>query len=320
MVLGAGLLTATTQAMAQEDGQPDRLQFNAGVAHTWDSNYDRTPEKDPEQITVANAGVRLKQDISRQEFSASAGAARYQHDERDRYDTTTWAGGLGWSGAIGNSFSPYLSWARRERLVDRAEFEDKDVVTEKEARGGLVIRPGVHWSFPLRARRLDQDHSNSSQEALNYTDEEVSAGAGYTTSKGSSVSLSLISGEREYPDQNRDRPDDIPERGNLDYDYTTLELDTIWVVSPRTQLESRLGLFDRDGEANDGTGGYMLVEGRWEATYKTDITTGFEYKEPAIGETSDSASETQRFYVDLEWQATASPLYQPVTRYPTVWN
>ncbi|MGM0569520.1 MAG: hypothetical protein ACQET2_02250 [Pseudomonadota bacterium] len=299
-----GLIAASGTALAQDTEQPDRFRFNAGVGHTWDSNYDRVPEDDPEQITTASAGVRINQELSRQRFTFSAGATRHEHDERDNFDTTTWGGGAAWKGAIGNAFKPHLSWARRERLVDRAEFEDKDVVTEEETTGGLVIAPGNNWSFPLTARRLDQEHSNDSQEALDYTDEEVSAGTRYTSARGSSIGLKVISGQREYPNQNLARPEDIPEQGDLDFDYTTVEFETNWVVSPETQLEARLGMFDRDGEANDGTGGYALLEGRWAATSKTDVATGFEYTEPAIGETSDSASEIQRFYLDLEWQAT----------------
>ena len=304
LTLAITLLGTSAAAVAQEVEQPDRFRFNAGVGHTWDSNYDRVPDDDPEQISTANAGVRINQELSRQRFTLSAGATRYEHDERDNFDTTTWGGGAAWKGAIGNAFKPHLSWSRRERLVDRAEFEDKDVVTEEETTGGLVITPGNNWSFPLTLRRLDQEHSNDSQEALDYTDEEASVGTRYTSARGSTIGLKVISGQREYPHQDRVRPEDIPESGDLDFDYTTVEFETNWVVSPKTQLESRLGMFDRDGEANDGTGGYALLEGRWAATYKTHVTTGFEYTEPAIGETSDSASEIQRFYLDLEWQAT----------------
>ncbi|SES95796.1 hypothetical protein [Marinobacter segnicrescens] len=304
LTLAISLLGMSAAAVAQEVEQPDRFRFNAGIGHTWDSNYDRVPDDDPEQISTANAGVRINQELSRQRFTLSAGATRYEHDERDNFDTTTWGGGAAWKGTIGNAFKPHLSWSRRERLVDRAEFEDKDVVTEEETTGGLVITPGNNWSFPLTLRRLDQAHSNDSQEALDYTDEEASVGTRYTSARGSTIGLKVINGQREYPHQDRVRPEDIPESGDLDFDYTTVEFETNWVVSPKTQLESRLGMFDRDGEANDGTGGYALLEGRWAATYKTHVTTGFEYTEPAIGETSDSASEIQRFYLDLEWQAT----------------
>lgn len=291
-------------ATAQEPEQPDTLTFNAGLAHTWDSNYDRIPEDDPEQITTANAGVRFNQTLSRQRLSARAAVRRYRHDERAGLDTTTWAGGAGWYGAIGNHIKPSLSWARSERLVDRAEFEGKDVVTEDEVKAGLVIAPGHHWGFPLSVRRREQEHSNDSQEALDFTDEEASAGVRYTSNRGSTIGVNVIGGQREYPSQNRARPEDVPERGDLDYDYTTLEFETNWVVSPKTQLESRLGFFDRDGDANDGTGGYALIEGRWQATYKTGFTGGLQYSEPAIGETSNSPSESQRVYLDVEWQAT----------------
>lgn len=300
----AALMCLASPATAQEPERPDRFQFNADLGHTRDSNYDRLPDSDPEQITTGTAGIRLNQTLSRQEFNARAAVTRYRFDERDELDTSLWSGGLGWQGRIGKRLKPSLSWSQTERLVDRAEFEARDILTDDDIRGGLVYILGPHWSIPLRARRLEQEHSNDSQTALDYIDEQVSVGAFYTSDRYSTAGINLIRGDREYPNQGRTRPEDIPERGDLDYDYLTVELETNWVVSPKTQLEGRLGFFNRDGEANDGSGGYAIVEARWKPTYKTRLTTGVQYTEPPIGETSNSPSEVERIYLDVEWQAT----------------
>lgn len=300
----AALLCMTFPVVAQEPERPDRFQFNADLGHTRDSNYDRQPDDDPEQITTGTAGVRLNQTLSRQHFNARAAVTRYRFDERDELDTSTWAGGIGWQGNIGSKLKPSLSWSRAERLVDRAEFEERDILTDETVRGGLVYSLGPHWNIPVKAVRLEQEHSNDSQTALDYIDEQVSIGASYTSDRNSTAGINLIRGDREYPNQSGARPEDIPERGDLDYDYLTLELETNWVVSPKTQLEGRLGFYERDGEANDGSGGYALVEARWKPTYKTKLTTGVQYTEPPIGETSNSPSQIERIYFDVEWQAT----------------
>lgn len=292
---------------AQQAERPDRFQFHANLGHTRDSNYDRLPEDDPEQITTGTAGIRLNQTLSRQHFNARAAVTRYEFDERDELDTSTWSGGVGWQGNIGSRLRPYLSWSQTERLVDRAEFEGKDVVTDDTLRGGVSYSLGPHWSIPFKAQRVDQEHSNDTQVALDYTDRQASIGAMYTSDRNSTAGINLISGDREYPNQDLTRPDDIPE-DDLDYDYLTVELESKWVVSPKTQLEGRLGFFDRDGEANDGSGGYALVEARWKPTYKTKLTTGVQYTEPPIGETSNSPSQVERVYLDLEWQATTKIL------------
>lgn len=300
----AALLCAITPVAAQEAERPDRFQFNADLGHTRDSNYDRRPDDDPEQITTGSAGVRLNQTLSRQDFNVRASVTRYRFDERDELDTSLWSGGVGWQGQIGNRLRPSLSWSQTERLVDRAEFEERDVITDENTRAGLVYSLGPHWNIPVKAQRVDQEHSNDSQTALDYIDEQISVGASYTSDRNSTAGINLIRGDREYPNQNRARPEDIPERGDLDYDYLTVELETNWVVSPKTQLEGRLGFYERDGEANDGSGGYALLEARWKPTYKTRLTTGVQYTEPPIGETSNSPSEIERIYLDLEWQAT----------------
>lgn len=301
----AVLMGLATPVLAQEPEGPDRFEFNADLGHTRDSNYDRLPgNDDPEQITTGSVGVRLNQTLSRQDFTARAAVTRLQFNERDELDTSLWSGGLGWQGSIGSRLRPSLSWSQTERLVDRTEFEGRDVITEDALRGGVVWILGPHWNIPFRARRIEQEHSNDSQIALDYEDQQASIGAFYTSDRNSTAGINLIAGEREYPNQDDTRPEDLPERGDLDYDYVTVELESTWVVSPKTQLEGRLGFFDRQGEANDGSGGYALIEGRWKPTYKTRVITGIQYTEPPIGETSNSPSEVQRVYLDVEWQAT----------------
>ncbi|MFC4261033.1 hypothetical protein ACFOZ5_18585 [Marinobacter lacisalsi] len=300
----AALLFMASPVAAQESERPDRFQFNVDLGHTRDSNYDRLPDNDPEQITTGKAGIRLNQTLSRQHFNARAAVTRYRFDERDELDTSIWSGGVGWQGSIGSRFKPSLSWSQTEQLVDRAEFEGRDILTDETVRGGLVYSLGPHWNIPVRAQRVEQEHSNETQTALDYIDEQVSVGASYVSDRNSSAGINLIHGDREYPNQNRTRPEDIPDRDDLDYDYWTVELETNWVISPKTQLEGRLGFFERDGEANDGSGGYALIEARWKPTYKTRLTTGVQYTEPAIGETANSPSEIERIYIDAEWQAT----------------
>lgn len=302
------LLVTASPAIAQDVEPPDRFQFTADLGHTRDSNYDREPGNDPENINTGTAGIRINQTLSRQNFNARAAVTRNEFDEREELDTTTWSGGAGWRGAIGNRIKPYLSWGYSEDLVDRAEFEGKDVLTNEVFRGGLVYALGPHWNIPIRAQRVDQEHSNDSQTSLDYIEDQISVGLLYTSDRYSTAGLNLISGQREYPNQNQSRPDDIPADEDLDYDYTTVELESTWVVSPKTQLEGRVGFFDRDGEANDGSGGYALVEGRWKPTYKTKLTTGVQYTEPPIGERSNSPSEIERIYLDAEWQATTKIL------------
>ncbi len=304
LVLPLAMAALASSALAQQPEESDTLTFNAGLGHTWDSNYDRDPQENQEQITTGSAGVEFDRTFSRQRLSASIGATRFNHDQRNELDTTVWGGGAAWRGEVGDHFRTLLSWSRSERLVDRAEFEGKDVITEDELEAGLVLVSGNNLEFPITARRVDQEHSNESQDALDYTDEEASAGIRWVTNRRSHIGINVISGQRDYPSQYQDRPEDIPRQEDLNFDYRTVELETLWVISPKTQLESRLGYFNREGDVNDGSGGMALVEGRWQPTAKLDLVTGLELTQPAIGETSNSPSENRRLYVDVVWQAT----------------
>ena len=298
------LLSLSAPVVAQQSQRPDRLYFSADFGHTRDSNYDRVPDDDAEQITTGTAGIHLNQTLSRQYFSAGAAVTRYMFGEGGELDTSLWSGRVDWHSNVGNRLKPSLSWSRTERLLDRAEFEQRDILTDENLRGGLVFALGPHWRIPLKARHLEQEHSSDSQKALNYIDEQISIGATYTSDRNSKAGINLVGGDREYPNQDRVRPEDIPERADLDFAYLTLELETNWVISPKTQLEGRLGFFDRNGEANDGSGGYALVDARWKPTHKTKLASGLQYTEPPIGETANSPSRIERLHFGVEWQAT----------------
>lgn len=310
VLTAALLLTSPVQSQERERVEErDPVAFDAAVKHLWDSNYNRTPDGGQEQVTVASVGVRGNHDIRRQQFSGHLGAARHQHDRRDFLDATTYRAGAAWRGEWGPAFRSRLAWSRNDRLVDQADFTGRDIITFDDGKATLVFAPGNNWEFPVFVRRATQTHSNSSQEALDFEDREASAGIRYKSGRRSTVTLQLIQGERDYPNQDRERPDEVDPVADLDFDYSRAELESVWRITDKTQLQGVLGYFERDGEANDGTGGLAGIEGQWQATSKVRFISGYQFREPAVGETSDSPSEVQRLFLEAQWQVTPKVLF-----------
>lgn len=282
----------------------DTLRISASLRQSWDDNYNRSADARPEEITIAAAGLAFNKKISQQQLSANLGVSRYEHNRRDFLDATTWRGGAAWIGQLGNALRTRLSWNRYEQPVDRAEFIGKDILTFDHRQASISLVPGNHWRFPAGVRRNALEHSNPGQLAINYEDREAFIGIGYVSNRRSTISLELVRGERDYPRQNLNRPDDIPPGADLNYDYINTALSSTWVVTSKTQLEGRVDYFQRDGEVNDGNGSQVSLDGRWKATDKLSLHSGYQFAQPAVGETSDSPSEVQRLFVEAEWQAT----------------
>lgn len=296
-------LLAINTSMAAEP-RPDRVRVDAGIRHTWDDNYNRRPGQSQEQITVATAGVAVRTDISQQSLAAGAGLAHYQHHSRDFLDTTTHRAHASWAGQIGPRVRHRIGWSRYERPEDRTEFTGKDIVTMDNRSASLTLGTGTGWQLPASIRQERRSHSNAGQQALNHDDLRVSTGLRYITGKRSSVTLEVARGEREYPQQGLNRPEDLPPAADLDYEYTEVAVRTRWPVTSKTRLDAHVGHFRRDGEANDGTGIQTGLDLQWRATHKLTVESGYHFDQPPIGETSNSPSDLHRLYLETSWQAT----------------
>lgn len=284
--------------------ETDTVRIIASLRHSWDDNYNRSPDSGQEQITVASAGLALKQNISRQQLSANVGVSRYEHSRRDFLDATTYRAGAAWAGQLGRILRTRVSWNRYEQPVSRDQFIGKDILTFDNRQASLTFVPGNNWRFPAGVRHSSLEHSNPGQQAINYQDREAFVGIGYVSGRNSSVTLELARGDRDYPRQNLNRPDDIPPGADLNFDYTNAALSSTWVVTAKTKLEGRVDYFQRDGEVNDDNGSQVSLETHWKATHKLGFRSGYQYVQPAVGETTDSPTEVHRIFVEADWQAT----------------
>lgn len=306
-----------TPAMAQTD------LFSAGVSfrQLWDSNYDRTPEENSEQISVSSAFVALDKTLSRQRFIARWQVSHYDHADRPDLDATLNEGRLTWQGQWGSRLKSRLEWMRDSYPVDRLEFPDKDIVTRDEAHALITYGAGHRLTLGVGGRQAEQTHSNNLREGIDFDEEEGYLEAGYKTGIQSTVFLRARYGERTYPNQELGLPVDYPSfpiddpafpvdpellepYEDLDFKYQQVELETTWQSSAKTDLTATVAYFNRDGVVNDGTGVLAILEATWAATEKTEFNGGYSYREPAVGETSDSPAGTHTIFSGVQWQWT----------------
>lgn len=314
VVLASGALASL--AIAQEE-YPDRFSIGASIQQLWDSNYSRTPEEEEEEITISAASVRFAHKISRQDFKVNWQVMRYDHNERIDLDATINEGSALWQGEWGRRFSTEVSWIRDSYLVDRLEFFDKDIVERDDVSGKIVYGTGHRMTFGVGARQGKQTHSNWQREGLDYEEDEVFVEIGYQTGINSTVTARFKDGERTYPNDVAVvvppglEPDPIVDPsfedirfGELDYDYQQAELEINWAASEKTNIIANLDYFNRDGVRNTGSGMQTGIEINWEMTPKVALAGGYSYKQPAIGETSDSPAEIHTVFFDATWQWT----------------
>lgn len=290
---------AATNLVYAEDSSPFNL--NASVQGISDSNFSRSPLNDSEQSVLSSAGFRYENTFGRQRLIAKWDVHRYQYDKHPDFDATTDTGQLSWKGVLGSQFTADVDFLRNSYQVDRLEFFGKDIVTRDDLSAKLGYGSENRLSFHAGARKSTQEHSNESRNSLDFEEKEGFVDAGFQTSKKSSIFLRYKSGERTYtnPPFDVENPINIVD---LDFNYQQLELDSRWVLTPKTSISALVAGYKRDGVINDATGSLASIAGEWQATEKINVTGGYTLSEPAVGETSDSPSKVKTLSLNMLWQ------------------
>jgi hypothetical protein len=129
-LVGGLCLNISSMAQTVDRGA---LAFSAGIQHTYDSNFLRTPEEVEEQITRASAGVQFNKQISAQKVALSINGSQYRYNERDELDSSAIEGKASWRSQFTSNFSSQLDFQRDEAPVDKLEFIGKDLVAREDA-------------------------------------------------------------------------------------------------------------------------------------------------------------------------------------------
>ena len=302
LVLPFVLFMSAGEAYSQPlEEDEDNLSLSAGVRHTWDSNYLREADGTDEQITVLSADAKAQKTLSRQTFRASAGVSQYLYSQRDYLDSTVYRWGLGWRGAAGNRIGYSLSWGQKQRLPDRDDFDGDDIITMDEKNVGLSLKMTSGWRLLAKGRLAEQTHSNEALESIDYEEQEAGGGIGYVTDKGSKVDFYLLTGERDYYNQNGALPGSTEER-NLNFDYQRATLEASLRVGGNTSVEGFVSYFNRDGGTNDGSGLETGIEATIDLTGKTSTTISYSLLQPPVGEESSNPDLTHRVSGRFDWK------------------
>ena len=300
LVLAASV-SAASSAMAASD---DVLTFGGSVQQYWDSNFSQSPAEDSEHYLVESALVSIKKELSRQNLSARWIGKNYDYDVRSDLDATTNEGDVAWVGHFGSRLQTHLEWSRDARPVEQLEFTGKDIVNRDMLAGDVSYGTGNHLTFKLGGVQAKQNHSNDERAELEFEDESGFVELGYKTGLKSTILLRYMYGEVVYPNGGEDvTPNE------LDYDYYQTELEGNWVASEKTNVSMVLGYFSRKGEINDGTGFVSRIALNWAMSPKVQLEGGYQYREPAVGETSDSPAQTQLVFLHADWQWTSKITY-----------
>lgn len=294
-IAGVGVLcNAQQQHRAPEEG----FKLIAGAQYQSDSNFTRTPDGGDEQITRAALGVGYNKNISAQRIALRFTANQYYYAERDYMDENSWEGNASWRSRFSNNTSSLLSFERHETPVDQLEFAGKDMVARDRAKAQLSLGDSRRLGFIIGAHQFRQTHSNEERNYLDLEDQDIYAEIRYRGLASSWVSLRYRSGERSY-----EFLELLPR--NLDFDYRQWEIETHWVLTPKTELTGVAGYFERDGETNNDEGALAGLKLSWQATSKVTTEVAYSLSQPAQGETADSPVEINNVSLMVSWQLTS---------------
>jgi hypothetical protein len=295
-LVGGLCLNISSMAQTVDRGA---LAFSAGIQHTYDSNFLRTPEEVEEQITRASAGVQFNKQISAQKVALSINGSQYRYNERDELDSSAIEGKASWRSQFTSNFSSQLDFQRDEAPVDKLEFIGKDLVAREDASARISLGDNRRFGLILGIHQVDNTHSNDDRSGLDFQDQDFFSEVRYRFSS-SWVGLRYREGDRSYELLN-------PILGDLDFDYRQLELETEWSLTPKTKLTGFVGYFDRAAKSegtngNDGEGSLASLALEWAITDKLISEITYRYNQPAIGETADAPSEVSDTVLLIQWR------------------
>jgi hypothetical protein len=306
-------------ALAEEnrvEGSP--FKASATVQSGWDSNFSRSPQNDAEQIILSSAALGFDNTFGRQRLIAKWRGSHYQYKQNPDFDASTNSAQLAWKGLIGSQINTDVEWLRDSYLVDRLEFFGKDIVDRDDFQAKIGYGNDRRLSFHAGGRKSAQRHSNETRISLDFDEEEAFVDAGYQTHNKSSVFIRFRSGNRAYLNSAPlDSPMDI-ETQSLDFDYDQIELEGILALSPKTTISGMIASFERKGIINEASGSLATLSVDWQVTDKTTFNAGYTYRQPAIGETSDSPSQVQNIFASVAWQYSSKISVGSVVRYSWV--
>ena len=280
---------------AYAKAQEQVFHAETSAQEIWDSNFSRTPAADAEKITVTSAGVSFDERFGRQRLVAIWHVSNYQHDELSDFDATLHEGQVRWNGQFGSDFNTEIEGLRNAHLADQWEFFEKDIVSRDDLKAKVGFGNDNRLTFHLGGRQTRQIHSNSLLEELNFDEKETYVDAGYQTANNSTLVLRIRSGNRFYVET----PLDI-----FDFDFQQLELESTWKVSPKTSITATFAHVERKGVINDGSGELATINMQWEASPKLRLESGYSLSQPAVGETVDTPSKVQTYFISAHWQFT----------------
>lgn len=297
-----GILVGSSGLVMSSNAQtvdPDVLAISAGVQHTYDSNFLRSPAEVEEQITRAGAGIRFNKQISAQKIALSINGSRYSYAEQDDLNGTAIEGKASWKSQFTSNFSTQLDFQREEAPVDKLEFIGKDLVAREVANARISLGDSKRFGLILGVHQLDNTHSNEERASLDFQDQDFFSEVRYRFAS-SWVGLRYREGDRSY-----EMPSPI--LGDLDFDYRQVELETEWTLTPKTKLAGLIGYFDRaakfeSANGNDGEGSLASLNFEWAITEKLISELTYTLNQPAIGETSDAPSEVNNTSLLFQWR------------------
>lgn len=306
----AVLLLVAASASAEQQ----LITAGLSIQEYWDSNFSRSRDEVREEITLTSASVSLDKKLSRQQISARWKGTEYSHNLREDLDGSVQVGEISWDGEWGKRWRTEVLALRDAYAVDRLEFFDKDIVTRDDAIIKVGYGTGDKLALYVGGRHTKQHHSAALREALDFDEDEGLVELRYQTAQKSLLVARYKIGERKYPNPGLENSP-----GELDFDFQQVEFESTIQLTPKTQLNSVLAYFEREGLINDDHGALATLGMTWEPSEKLQVKTGYLLKQPAVGELSDSPSEVDRIFLSSEWQWThklrlsASAFYEQQT-------
>jgi len=265
-------------------GEGDLVRPVVQYAYTYDDNLFRLADDaadygsgKSESYQTLGAGVDVDWKYGRQEILVNA---LLSHTWFDNYDLLDFNGknlGAAWHWTLGNRLKGKAGTRYASTLGTYSDIVGlvSNVRTRRDHYLSATYQFHSSWVAEGRLQRLSQDYSAASQQASNFTQDNVVAGVYYQGGEIDRIGVEVSALSGDFPN----RPDGSALATH--YNERSIRMAANWRVTGKSRLVGQIGYLNRD-DNGAGNGGFSGLNGRlgwdWAPGSKTQVNLAI-YKE-----------------------------------------
>ncbi|MBS1142145.1 MAG: exopolysaccharide biosynthesis operon protein EpsL [Proteobacteria bacterium] len=297
--------------------EADVLNVNAGLTMMHDNNLFRlSPTANPaalgldgrsDTVTQMSVGLNLNKMLGRQQFIANVNFVDSSYKRNSYLDFQALNYDGKWLWAIGNRWTGDLSLDRSETLntfSDYTSYRNRNVRVVDNQRFSANYWFHTSWAAVLGVSRTSVTNEQAFLEDSDYEASGFNYGVRYRPVSGNTATLRIKQLDGRYSK----REFNVASQYDNGFSHNSIEADTSWLLTGKTQLRGRLEYLERKHDhfaSRDYSGWAGNLDLVYAATAKSSLTFGYKHGLESFQLQTSSYYEADELNLGSRWEITS---------------